>query len=108
MMAIINKKLTSIEQQYDIKILFACETLSRAWDFPSPDRDYDVRMIYKHDLDWYLTLADKKDYIEFISPDSELDVTVGKILWSFDEYAETRIVRYLTPFNLKTRSFPDL
>lgn len=43
--------------------------------FPSPDSDYDVRMIYMHDLDWYLSLSDKKDTIEFMSEDGELDVT---------------------------------
>lgn len=71
----IKNKLRELEQAQGIKILYACETGSRAWGFPSPDSDYDVRMIYMHDVDWYLTLADKKDTIEFMSEDGELDVT---------------------------------
>lgn len=71
----IQNKLSEIEKQYSVKILYACETGSRAWGFPSLDSDYDVRMIYMHDLDWYLSLSDKKDTIEFMSEDGELDVT---------------------------------
>lgn len=68
-------KLKEIEGYYQIKILFACETGSRAWGFASPDSDYDVRIIYRHDRDWYLSLSDKKDTIEFMSEDGELDIT---------------------------------
>lgn len=71
----IQHKLKDIEAQYGVKILYACETGSRAWGFPSPDSDYDVRMIYAHDIDWYLSLSDKKDTIEFMSEDGELDIT---------------------------------
>ncbi|TAE79317.1 MAG: nucleotidyltransferase domain-containing protein [Bacteroidetes bacterium] len=71
----IKEQLNEIEKQHQIKILYACETGSRAWGFPSPDSDYDVRIIYRHDLDWYLSLSDKKDTIEFMSEDGELDVT---------------------------------
>lgn len=71
----IEHKLKEIEEQHRVKILYACETGSRAWGFPSPDSDYDVRMIYVHDIDWYLTLSDKKDTIEFMSEDGELDIT---------------------------------
>lgn len=34
--------LTEIEKQHNVKILYACESGSRAWGFPSPDSDYDV------------------------------------------------------------------
>lgn len=71
----IQQKLKDIEAQHKVKILYACETGSRAWGFPSPDSDYDVRMIYVHELDWYLSLSDKKDTIEFMSEDGELDIT---------------------------------
>jgi len=75
MKTVIENKLRDIEEKHKVKILYACETGSRAWGFPSPDSDYDVRMIYMHDLDWYLSLSDKKDTIEFMSDDGELDVT---------------------------------
>ncbi|MGN6494704.1 MAG: nucleotidyltransferase domain-containing protein [Agriterribacter sp.] len=57
----------------NIKLLYACETGSRAWGFPSPDSDYDVRFIYMHDRDWYLSLSVRKDSIEQM--DGDLDIT---------------------------------
>lgn len=83
----IQDKLKEIEKEKSIRILYACETGSRAWGFPSPDSDYDVRMIYMHEPDWYLTLSDKKDTIEMMLDDGELDITGWdfkkclKLLW---------------------------
>ena len=65
--------LKSIELKKQIKILYACETGSRAWGFPSPDSDYDIRFIYMHQRDWYLSLSTKKDSIEHM--DGDLDIT---------------------------------
>ena len=47
--------LTEIEKQHNVKILYACESGSRAWGFPSPDSDYDVRYLYIRPLESYLT-----------------------------------------------------
>ncbi len=52
--------LNEVERKYEIEILLACETGSRAWGVPSPDSDYDVRIIYRHNVDWYLSLSEKK------------------------------------------------
>ena len=38
--------LDQIETEYDVKVLFACESGSRGWGFASPDSDYDVRFVY--------------------------------------------------------------
>jgi uncharacterized protein len=65
--------LKGIEQKKNIKILYACETGSRAWGFPSPDSDYDIRFIYMHERDWYLSLSQRKDTIEIM--DGDLDIT---------------------------------
>jgi uncharacterized protein len=66
-------KLKKIEEKKRVRILYACETGSRAWGFPSPDSDYDVRFIYMHERDWYLSLSQRKDTIEHLNGD--LDVT---------------------------------
>ncbi|MCH8618218.1 nucleotidyltransferase domain-containing protein [Undibacterium sp. TS12] len=56
--------LQTVEQQHDVKVLFACESGSRGWGFASPDSDYDVRFIYVNKLDWYLTVYPERDVIE--------------------------------------------
>lgn len=65
--------LAALAQKENVKILFACETGSRAWGFPSPDSDYDVRFIYMHKRDWYLSLSQHKETIEYMYGD--LDIT---------------------------------
>lgn len=71
----IENKLTELAESKNIRILMACETGSRAWGFASPDSDYDVRFIYAKEEDWYLSLSEKKDTIEYMSEDKELDLT---------------------------------
>lgn len=60
----IQQKLTEIEQEHDVRILFASESGSRGWGFASPDSDYDVRFIYVHKLPWYLRVTPQRDVIE--------------------------------------------
>jgi predicted nucleotidyltransferase len=67
--------LSELESEKGIEILLACETGSRAWGFPSPDSDFDVRIIYKHQLDWYLSLEEKKDSIELFLENNEIDIS---------------------------------
>lgn len=61
------EKLKEIELQKGVELLYAVESGSRAWGFASPDSDYDIRFIYKHDLDYYLSLWEKPDTIEFMT-----------------------------------------
>ncbi|KIC01355.1 nucleotidyltransferase [Flavobacterium sp. JRM] len=63
------KKLKEIENDKQVEILFACESGSRAWGFASPDSDYDIRFIYKHKPEYYLSLWEKPDVIEFMTED---------------------------------------
>jgi len=67
------KALATLEATHNIRILYACESGSRAWGFPSPDSDYDVRFIYVHPLDWYLRLDEGPDTLNF-PVDDELDL----------------------------------
>lgn len=67
--------LDKIEKDKEIKILLACETGSRAWGFPSPDSDFDIRIIYVHQKDWYLSLSEKKDSIELMFENNDIDIT---------------------------------
>lgn len=67
--------LQEIEDQRNIKILLACETGSRAWGFPSPDSDYDVRLIYVHKSDWYISVNNSKDSIDLMLENNDIDIS---------------------------------
>lgn len=58
------EKLNEIEKTYNVKILYAVESGSRGWGFESKDSDYDVRFIYIHKPEWYLSILEKRDVIE--------------------------------------------
>jgi len=60
----IELRLAAIEQQESVRMLYAIESGSRAWGFPSSDSDYDVRFIYAHPADWYLSIQERRDVIE--------------------------------------------
>ena len=72
------KTLNQIEAQHNVKILYACESGSRAWGFPSPDSDYDVRYLYIRPVEAYLKLFPERDVIE--GPIDEIKDFVG---WYF-------------------------
>lgn len=66
--------LARLEAERNVRVLYACESGSRAWGFASRDSDYDVRFLYVHRRDWYLSVEDRRDVIE--EPLSEeLDVS---------------------------------
>ena len=60
----IKTKLAEIEKEHNVEILYAIESGSRAWGFESLDSDYDVRFIYKNEVNWYLTVLPRRDVIE--------------------------------------------
>jgi predicted nucleotidyltransferase len=64
MLDTIKEKLNEIERQHNVRILYACESGSRAWGFPSPDSDFDVRFIYAGRQDDYLSIIEKRDVID--------------------------------------------
>ena len=71
---IIVEKLREIENEHEVKVLFAVESGSRAWGFPSRDSDYDVRFVYIHRPEWYLSIDEKRDVIE-VPVSDKLDIS---------------------------------
>jgi len=57
------QKLLELEQSENIKILYACESGSRAWGFASPDSDFDVRFIYCRPANDYLSIVEMPDVV---------------------------------------------
>lgn len=60
----IKECLKEIERKYDVYVLMAVESGSRAWGFASKDSDWDVRFIYSHRPEWYFSVDDQRDVIE--------------------------------------------
>jgi len=67
-------ELERLEREHSVRVLLAVESGSRAWGFASPDSDYDVRFVYAHRSEWYLSVFESRDVIEEMLPDS-LDVS---------------------------------
>lgn len=67
------ERVRALERAHAVRVLFAIESGSRAWGFASPDSDFDVRFVYVHGAEWYLSVRDRRDVIE--EPiDGDLDV----------------------------------
>ncbi len=66
MLTRIRKALDDIERKDTVRILFSCESGSRAWGFSSPESDFDVRFLYVHPEARYssLTPVHCRDVIE--------------------------------------------
>lgn len=60
----IREKLSQIEERENIRIIYACESGSRAWGFASPDSDYDVRFIFIRPVQDYLRVQELPDFID--------------------------------------------
>ena len=71
----IGERLEEIAVEHGIKILYACESGSRAWGFASADSDYDVRFLYAWPEEQYLSVFDPKDMIDLGVDSEDLDIT---------------------------------
>lgn len=72
----IDRCLSDIERDHGVRVLYACESGSRAWGFESQDSDYDVRFVYVRPREWYLSIdvEKRRDVIE-VPINDELDVS---------------------------------
>jgi len=61
----IDELLNRIEGAERVRIVYAVESGSRAWGFPSTDSDWDVRFVYVRPIDWYLSIQNRRDVLEF-------------------------------------------
>jgi len=57
--------IAQLESEQGISILLAVESGSRAWGCPSPDSDFDVRIIYKRAKDAYLKIDEPNASIDY-------------------------------------------
>lgn len=60
----VQAELDRMEMENGITILFAIESGSRSWGFPSRDSDYDVRFVYLRPVADYLSVNSRRDVIE--------------------------------------------
>lgn len=59
--------LNDIEKDFDVKIVLAVESGSRAWGFSSEDSDYDVRFLYIQNPISYIKLPESRKKLDTIS-----------------------------------------
>ena len=62
--AAIERRLRLIEAEHKVRIVWAVESGSRAWGFPSPDSDYDCRFAFVRPLADYLSIEQRRNVIE--------------------------------------------
>lgn len=91
--------LAHIEAKHGVRILYACESGSRGWGFDSADSDWDVRFIYCHPRDWYLSIEEARDVIE-LPIDDLLDVN------GWDLRKSLRLMKKSNPVLLEWLSSP--
>jgi len=86
----VRNALERIREENGIRVLLAVESGSRAWGFASPDSDYDVRFIYSHPRDWYVSVTELRDVIEVSLP-GDLDVSGWDLRKALRLFAKSNI-----------------
>lgn len=66
------ERLRNLETEYNIRILLAVESGSRAYGCASDSSDYDIRFIYVYPMERYLRLSMPQDSISIIEDDFDL------------------------------------
>ena len=60
----VRAELSRVEAERGVRVLYACESGSRAWGCASRDSDWDVRFLYVHKREWYLGVENHRDVVE--------------------------------------------
>jgi predicted nucleotidyltransferase len=70
------ERLSGLETAEVVRVCFAVESGSRAWNFASVDSDFDVRFLYVRSRDWYFSInvERRRDVIELPINDA-LDIS---------------------------------
>ncbi len=61
----IMQQLNDTENAHNVRIPLAIESGSRAWGFAGTDSDYDCRFVYVNEPDWYMSILERRDVIEY-------------------------------------------
>lgn len=88
MTSVILDAIRLVEEKFNVRTLYACESGSRAWGFDSKDSDYDVRIIYARRPSEYLKLFPLADAFDHRFPDDPrfADLDIG--CWDIKKAAE--------------------
>jgi len=66
-------KIKELEKKYNVKIIWAIESGSRAWKFASKDSDYDIRCMHISNKEDYLGLDETKKQINYMKGDLDIE-----------------------------------
>lgn len=80
---VIKEELKEFEEEYNIEIISARDTGSRAWNLDSPDSDYDVSFIYVQKPADYITTSGYKQNIDR-GTETEHDIEYNS--WNLDRF----------------------
>lgn len=72
---LISQRLDELETLHGFRILYACESGSRAWGFASADSDYDVRFLFAWPRDHYLSVDPPREDVDLAIDDNDLDLS---------------------------------
>lgn len=100
--------LKIIEQKHGMRILYACESGSRAWGFDSKDSDWDIRFVYVRPKEFYLSVfPNEKLHLDHNNSevckkflDYELDFVgwdIKKVLYQFSRGNPDMISWFFSP-----------
>jgi len=87
------KHITELEAKENITIHLAVESGSRAWGCPSPDSDYDVRIMFTRAKEKYIQIDEPQDTLNYFHGDL-LDING----WDFKKVCKLIRKSNVTPF----------